>query len=100
MARSRQHTRLAGQAPIAIVIHEQLGPEGIPEPRDGKHFITPKGKEAAGEFRMSPTFGPYFLWPEVASMVKQMVAQPSRLAARSHGGYFGSTVTRGIGLGS
>lgn len=34
------------------------------ELREGKHFITEKGKEAGGEFRMSPRFGPYFLWPE------------------------------------
>lgn len=23
-----------------------------------------KGKAAGGEFRMSPKYGPYFLWPE------------------------------------
>ncbi|MCQ8106057.1 phospholipase D family protein [Methylomonas sp. SURF-2] len=34
------------------------------EIRDGKHYLTPKGKEVGGEFRMSPRFGPYFLWPE------------------------------------
>ncbi len=32
--------------------------------RDGKHYLTNKGKEVGGEFRMSPRFGPYFLWPE------------------------------------
>lgn len=37
---------------------------GYLEARDGKNFITAKGKEAGGEFRMSPRFGPYFLWPE------------------------------------
>jgi hypothetical protein len=37
---------------------------GLLELRDGKTFITQKGKEAGGEFRMSPKFGPYFLWPE------------------------------------
>jgi phosphatidylserine/phosphatidylglycerophosphate/cardiolipin synthase-like enzyme len=34
------------------------------EDRDGKPYITQKGKDAGGEFRMSPKFGPYFLWPE------------------------------------
>ena len=34
------------------------------EIRDGKHYLTAKGKEVGGEFRMSPKFGPYFLWPE------------------------------------
>lgn len=34
------------------------------ELRDGKHYITAKGKENGGEFRMSPKFGSYFLWPE------------------------------------
>lgn len=37
---------------------------GLLELRDGKHYITAKGKEFGGEFRMSPKFGPYFLWPE------------------------------------
>ena len=37
---------------------------GLLEQRDGKHYITAKGKEVGGEFRMSPKFGPYFLWPE------------------------------------
>lgn len=42
----------------------QLVATGHLEARDGKHFLTSKGKEAGGEFRMSPKFGPYFLWPE------------------------------------
>lgn len=37
---------------------------GYLELRDGKHYITAKGKDVGGEFRMSPKFGPYFLWPE------------------------------------
>lgn len=40
---------------------------GYLELRDGKHYITAKGKELGGEFRMSPKFGPYFLWPEEMS---------------------------------
>lgn len=43
---------------------ERLVQSGFLETRDEKHHITPKGKEAGGEFRMSPKFGPYFLWPE------------------------------------
>lgn len=43
---------------------EQLVGSGHLEARDGKHFLTAKGKEAGGEFRVSPKFGPYFLWPE------------------------------------
>jgi phosphatidylserine/phosphatidylglycerophosphate/cardiolipin synthase-like enzyme len=34
------------------------------ELKDGKHYLTAKGKEVGGEFRMSSKFGPYFLWPE------------------------------------
>lgn len=34
------------------------------EIREGKHYLTTKGKEAGGEFRMSSKFGPYFLWPD------------------------------------
>lgn len=37
---------------------------GLLESRDGKTYITAKGKAAGGEFRMSPKHGPYFLWPE------------------------------------
>ncbi len=37
---------------------------GYLEVREGKLYITAKGKEVGGEFRMSPKFGPYFLWPE------------------------------------
>lgn len=43
---------------------ERLTASGLLELRDGKHYITAKGKDAGGEFRMSPKFGPYFLWPE------------------------------------
>jgi len=43
---------------------EKLVASGHLEARDGKHYLTAKGKEVGGEFRMSPKFGPYFLWPE------------------------------------
>jgi len=36
---------------------------GLLEVREGKNYLTNKGKEAGGEFRMSPKYGPYFLWP-------------------------------------
>lgn len=37
--------------------------KGYLEVRDGKNYITAQGKSVGGEFRMSPKFGPYFLWP-------------------------------------
>jgi len=37
---------------------------GYLELKDEKHYLTNKGKEIGGEFKMSPRFGPYFLWPE------------------------------------
>jgi phosphatidylserine/phosphatidylglycerophosphate/cardiolipin synthase-like enzyme len=43
---------------------EQLVATGYLEAKGSKYFLTPKGKDAGGEFRMSPKFGPYFLWPE------------------------------------
>ena len=43
---------------------ERLVEHGLLELREGKPFITAKGKEAGGEFRVSPRFGAYFLWPE------------------------------------
>ena len=43
---------------------EKVAAIGLLELRDGKPYLTQKGKDAGGEFRMSPKFGPYFLWPE------------------------------------
>ncbi|AFL72227.1 phospholipase D family protein [Thiocystis violascens] len=37
---------------------------GYLEIKEGKHFLTSKGKDSGGEFRMSPKHGPYFLWPQ------------------------------------
>lgn len=46
------------------VLTDKLVASGFLEVRDGKNYITAKGKDAGGEFRMSPKFGPYYLWPE------------------------------------
>ncbi len=43
---------------------DQLVKSGHLEIKDGKNYITLKGKDAGGEFRMSHKHGPYFLWPE------------------------------------
>jgi phosphatidylserine/phosphatidylglycerophosphate/cardiolipin synthase-like enzyme len=43
---------------------EKLVASGHLEAREGKNYLTAKGKESGGEFRMSPRFGSYFLWPE------------------------------------
>ncbi|MEQ1557809.1 MAG: phospholipase D family protein [Methyloglobulus sp.] len=43
---------------------EKLVTSGLLELKDGKHYLTAKGKEVGGEFRMSSKYGPYFLWPE------------------------------------
>lgn len=43
---------------------EQLAKHGYLESREGKNFLSQKGKEVGGEFRMSPRHGPYFLWPD------------------------------------
>ncbi len=43
---------------------ERLVSDGYLEIKDGKHYLTEKGKEVGGEFRMGSKFGPYFLWPE------------------------------------
>lgn len=47
---------------------DKLVSSGYLEARDGKHYITAKGKEAGGEFRMSQKFGPYFIWPETLKL--------------------------------
>ena len=43
---------------------QKLIEKGYIESKDGKQQLTQKGKEAGGESRISPKFGPYFLWPE------------------------------------
>ncbi len=42
---------------------DKLVSVGCLEIKDGKHYLTAKGKEAGGEFKGSK-YGPYFLWPE------------------------------------
>lgn len=42
---------------------ERLTSAGFLELKDGKTYLTSKGKDSGGEFRMG-THGPYFLWPE------------------------------------
>lgn len=34
------------------------------EIKEGKNYLTAKGKEAGGEFKMSQKYGPYFIWPD------------------------------------
>lgn len=43
---------------------EKLTGHGYLELRSGKPYLTDKGKDAGGEFRVSQRFGGYFLWPE------------------------------------
>ena len=43
---------------------EDLVSHGYLENKDGKNYLTSKGKEIGGEFRMSPKYGAYFIWPE------------------------------------
>ncbi|WP_049722383.1 phospholipase D family protein [Gilvimarinus polysaccharolyticus] len=37
--------------------------KGFLEEKDGKHYITDKGKSVGGQFMPKGRFGPYFLWP-------------------------------------
>ena len=47
-----------------VELMDKLVAAGHLEIKDGKHHLTPQGKGAGGEFRMSPKHGPYFLWPQ------------------------------------
>ncbi|WKE66216.1 phospholipase D family protein [Gallaecimonas kandeliae] len=47
---------------------DKLVTVGYLEFKADKHYLTEKGKEAGGEFRMSKRFGGYFLWPEDVSL--------------------------------
>lgn len=42
---------------------DRLTASGHLDMKDGKHFLTAKGKDAGGEFRGSK-YGTYFLWPD------------------------------------
>lgn len=43
---------------------EELVGLGYLEANNGKHYIKAKGKEAGGEFKRSPKYSPFFIWPE------------------------------------
>jgi phosphatidylserine/phosphatidylglycerophosphate/cardiolipin synthase-like enzyme len=43
---------------------DKLLAAGYLETKEGKPYLTEKGKTVGGEYRKSPKFGPYFLWPE------------------------------------
>ena len=43
---------------------ERLVATGYLELKDGKPYLTAKGKDAGGEFRPGAKFGAYFLWPD------------------------------------
>ena len=43
---------------------EKLLQAGLLEVREGKNHLSAKGKDAGGEFKYNPKFGPYFNWPE------------------------------------
>ncbi len=43
---------------------DQLISSNYIEIKEGKNYLTAKGKEAGGEFKMSQKYGPYFIWPD------------------------------------
>ncbi len=47
-----------------VELTDKLLVSGYLELKSEKPYLTDKGKGAGGEFRMSPRFGGYFLWPE------------------------------------
>lgn len=42
---------------------DKLMTAGLLEDKDGKAYLTDKGKECGGEFKYSKRYGSYFLWP-------------------------------------
>lgn len=47
-----------------IELLQKLVESGYLEPQGERFFLTQKGIDCGGEFRKSPKFGPYFIWPE------------------------------------
>ena len=45
------------------VLLDKFISSGYIEIKEGKNYLTVKGKEAGGEFKMSQKYGPYFIWP-------------------------------------
>lgn len=46
-----------------IQLMQKLVTSGVLEIKGSNHYLTSKGKEMGGEFRMGAKFGSYFLWP-------------------------------------
>lgn len=49
-------------------LYRELVSHGYLELKEDKYYLSEKGKEIGGEFRMSPRFGPYFLWPQTFTL--------------------------------
>jgi hypothetical protein len=74
-AKSKSSTEQAGKKSTSAQIAKKLGIKttelntqllklGYFEDRNGKQFLSEKGKLVGGESRNSPKFGTYFLWPD------------------------------------
>lgn len=50
---------------------EQLVAAGYLAAQNGDHVLTDKGVAADGEARVSPKYGPYFLWPEDMQLINK-----------------------------
>lgn len=56
-------------------LQDRLTAGGFLETREGKPYLTAKGKAAGGEFRMGQ-FGPFFLWPSDATTTLRLTPAP------------------------
>ena len=56
-------------------LQDRLTAGGFLETREGKPYLTAKGKAAGGEFRMGQ-FGPFFLWPSDAATSLRLSPAP------------------------
>jgi hypothetical protein len=45
-------------------LSDRLVAKGLLELKSDKPYLTDAGKKVGGEFRSSPKFGPYFIWPD------------------------------------
>ena len=62
LSTSKLATRLGFKT--AALLLEKFTGRGYLEIHEGKNRLTDKGKEAGGELRVSPKFGPFFAWPQ------------------------------------
>lgn len=99
---------LTGIAQQLVALHRPLVPdyrakfgvtEAMLQPAERTVSVpneAPNGKAAGGEFRMSPKFGPHFLWPEDLTVKRGSLARTNGINAMSPAARYVENDVRGF----